>query len=343
MRLYRLVFTLLLVASPVSGHQLQTQALFLEERARGEVSVRFKTSEGPAGRASRVAVVFSPGCEPRPGLQQVREQTYVIRSWHMHCEGGLQGRTLELQGLGPSAPDAVVTVQYLSGDTLTQVLDRQSARLTLGAVPGASAVYALYGYLPIGIVHILAGPDHLLFVLCLLLVVNAMQLGWLRLVATLTAFTLAHSLTLAASLLYGLTLPPAPVEAVIALSILLLCVELARHYRQPMRSLGLSLRYPAAIAFLFGLLHGFGFAGALADIGLPAQAQGWALLLFNLGVEVGQLLFVFTLLTLVWLSRAVLKWRPEAQIPAVVSAIGAVSAYWLIDRLWPVLMHPLVL
>ena len=180
-------------------------------------------------------------------------------------------------------------------------------------------------YLVLGVEHILLGIDHLLFVLALLLIVG----NWRTLIATITAFTVAHSITLAAATLGYVHVPQQPVEAVIALSILFLASEIM-HMRRGKP--GLARRWPWLVAFIFGLLHGFCFAGALSEVGLPENAIPLALLFFNIGVEVGQLLFVGGMILLYRL------WRMTAMQPAPwaqalpVYAIGSVAAYWTIER-----------
>ena len=189
-------------------------------------------------------------------------------------------------------------------------------------------------YLHLGVEHILFGFDHLLFVLALVILVR----DWRRVAATVTAFTLAHSITLAAATLSFVNVPGPPVEASIALSIMLVAVEIlnARRGRA-----SLTLRLPWLIAFGFGLLHGFGFAGALAEVGLPKHAIPVALLFFNVGVEIGQLCFVAVVLGLIWLLRraASLRLQPTLmqrafdQLEKVIAyGIGAVAAYWVIER-----------
>ncbi len=187
-------------------------------------------------------------------------------------------------------------------------------------------------YLALGFHHILAGTDHLLFVAALLIIVA----GWRRLIATITAFTIAHSITLAMATLGWLHLPFQPIEAVIALSIVFLAVEIVRHNRSirlnTAPGVSLTYKWPWVVAFTFGLLHGFGFASALIDVGLPQNAIPLALLFFNIGVELGQLIFVgaFLLLTTVAgrLSMPRTKW---IEVPAAY-AIGAVAAYWTTQR-----------
>ncbi len=201
------------------------------------------------------------------------------------------------------------------------------------AVPGQWEVAATYCKL--GVEHILLGIDHLLFVLALLVLVK----GWRRLVGTITAFTIAHSITLAAATLGFVQVPTPPVEAVIALSILFVAGEIV-HRRQG--RLGLTERWPWVVAFIFGLLHGLGFASALNEVGLPQHAIPVALLFFNVGVEIGQLFFIACIATVT--ACAVLIAKSQGQngdiakrafaASDVVAAyiIGTVAAFWLVER-----------
>ena len=167
----------------------------------------------------------------------------------------------------------------------------------------------------------------LLFVFALLLIV----MGWKRLVGTITAFTLAHSITLVAATLGWVTVPQAPVEAVIALSILFLAVEII-HSQQG--KVGLAEKFPWLIAFIFGLLHGFGFAGALAEVGLPEQSIPHALLFFNVGVELGQLIFVFAVLAVAWVVKKLFTQNVLRKgETAIAYVIGSLAAFWFIERM----------
>jgi len=193
--------------------------------------------------------------------------------------------------------------------------------------PTGSIWKAAKRYLGLGVEHILLGADHLAFVLGLLLVVRGIGM----LVKTITAFTIAHSLTLALATLGVVGLPPRPVEAAIALSILFLAVEITRGGSN---GNGLAHRYPWLVAFAFGLLHGLGFAGALASIGLPQAEIPVALVSFNVGVEIGQLMFVFAVIAIGRLAGRHLE--PARFIP--VYLIGGLAAYWLIDRTVSIIM-----
>jgi len=238
---------------------------------------------------------------------------------------------LQIEGLEKTRTDVLVRYQLNTGDTRSQRLTPDVTSFVLSGDPTQLEVAATY--LPFGIEHILGGIDHLLFVFALMLLIAN---GW-RLIGAITAFTVAHSLTLAAATLDLISLPSPPVEAVIALSIMFLASELLQRRRGQTR---LSERYPWAVSFSFGLLHGFGFAGALQEIGLPQGEIPLALLSFNLGVEAGQLGFVVVVLALYWtlkrLAPALIAAinTPGAHAATISAyAIGGVSAYWFLDRL----------
>lgn len=247
--------------------------------------------------------------------------------WSAKCAGGLAGGTIRIAGLSRSAADVLVRLEHLDGSA-------QDARLTPAApsfvVEAASTpAQVAIAYLGLGVEHILLGTDHLLFVLALILLVR----GWKRLLWTITAFTAAHSITLAAATLGWARVPGPPVEACIALSIVLVAAELTR---EPGRA-SLAARWPWLVAFAFGLLHGFGFAGALSQIGLPQHAIPLALLFFNVGVEAGQLLFIASVLSLAALAGRVGR-RFELRPPQWASrvppyAIGSLAAFWVIQRI----------
>jgi hypothetical protein len=235
---------------------------------------------------------------------------------------GLAG-TVSVEGLGSSYSAAILNVRWKGGEARAYTLTprRPEVRLYGGAEDGRGAAEVAASYLQLGVEHILSGFDHLLFVLSLLFLVGFHK----RLLATITSFTLAHSLTLAASALGALSLRSAPVEATIALSILLVSVEALQ------RRDTLTRRWPAVVAFIFGLVHGLGFAGALAEIGLPARHANIALLTFNLGVEAGQLLVVGSAWLLMLALRRLPRLEPLRQ--GALYAIGSMAAYWTIARL----------
>ena len=264
-------------------------------------------------------------CQPTtPPTASLAAGAYVER-WGVRCAGGLSGATITIDGLAMSATDALVRIEKLDGTAQVVRLTPDSTSMVVAAA--ASWKQVAWTYLVLGVEHILLGIDHLLFVLALLFLVQ----GWRRVVLTITAFTLAHSITLAAATLGLVRVPQAPVEAVIALSIMFVAVEILRvRAHRP----GIAHRWPWVVAFIFGLLHGFGFAGALREVGMPEDAIPLALLFFNVGVEVGQLLFIGVVFVVVSLLRRVRVQWPRWAYQAPVYAIGGIAAFWTIDRVF---------
>jgi hydrogenase/urease accessory protein HupE len=314
-----------LLSLGAAAHEFTPGYLGLTESAANTFEVQWKLST-----TGGLQKVLSPQLPESCQAGEVRQ--YVvgdgeIRRWRITCPQGLAGSTIQIDGLEQTATDVLLRIDYLDGSSLTRRLDANNASVVVPAQAGWVDVSA--SYLVLGVEHILGGIDHLLFVLALLLIVNGVK----RLVLTITAFTLAHSITLGAATLGFVTVQGPPVEAVIALSILFLASELAR--RPVGSSAGdddLLNRYPWLVSFSFGLLHGFGFAGALAGVGLPEKAIPLALLFFNVGVEVGQLLFIAVVLLL---GRLVV--RASLPIPAAwpriaAYGIGSLAAFWVIER-----------
>ena len=207
----------------------------------------------------------------------------VVERWKIHRAGGLVGQAVRIEGKAVGVTDVIARVERADGTSQVERLPADRPEFIVEAPAGTGEI--AWSYLLLGIEHILGGIDHLLFVLALLLIVR----GGKRIVATVTAFTVAHSITLVAATLGWVHVPGPPVEAIIGLSIVFVAAEVVHGLRgKP----GLTARAPWVVAFSFGLLHGFGFAGALAEVGLPQKAIPVALLMFNVGVEIGQLLFV---------------------------------------------------
>ena len=247
--------------------------------------------------------------------------------WSVTCVGGLAGGAVRIAGLSATMTDVLVRQERLDGTVQVMRLTSAAPSFIVEAAPRPTQVAVTY--LRLGIEHILGGVDHLLFVLALLILVS----GTRRLIATITAFTLAHSLTLAGATLGIMHVPGTPIEAAIALSIVFVAAEII-HSRNGRA--GLTVKFPWIVAFTFGLLHGFGFASALSEVGLPQSAIPVALLFFNVGVEVGQLLFIASVFTVVAFARQAVRrtgllqpawaWR----IPPY--AVGSVSMFWVIQR-----------
>ena len=257
-----------------------------------------------------------------PPTRYIIDNAYTERA-SFNCSGGLVGQTVTIDGLSTTLTDVLARVERPDGTTQVARLTPANPAFVVEAVPSSFAIAATY--LVLGVNHILLGIDHLLFVFALLLLVNNTR----TLIWTITAFTAAHSLTLAAATLGFVQVPQSPVEAVIALSIVFVASEIV-HVSQGRP--GLTQRKPWIVAFVFGLLHGFGFAGALNEIGLPEQSIPLALLLFNVGVELGQLGFIgAVLLIYAFLNRYTFR-VPQWAKPVPAYLIGSVAAYWTIER-----------
>jgi len=307
-----LLALLTLLSRNAAAHEMTMAEMEVRETSPGEFLWQWKPGEKrPAGE--EMTLVWPEGC--------VAEQT-VLRCG----AAGLRG-TLAMEGVGKSYSAAMVKVFWLDGASRVYTFTAAQSKAQLyGSADDTRGMGEIArAYTVLGIEHILTGFDHLLFVLALLFLVGFNR----RLLFTITSFTLAHSLTLALSALGWLTLRSPPVEATIALSIVLVAAE-ALH-RQPT----LSRRWPALVAFLFGLVHGLGFAGALKEIGLPQKHLSAALLTFNVGVELGQLLVV-GLAYVVYRALATQPKFAAARTPALY-AIGAVAAYWSIGRIVSIL------
>ena len=268
--------------------------------------------------------VFPRQCEVQGSVANYFTPGAHISRWTLHCpEPGLYGQTLSIEGLAQTITDVLVRLQFLDGTSYTQILKPNATSMTVQEA--ANTWQVISDYFVLGGEHILGGVDHLLFVLCLLLIVK----GTMVLVKTITAFTIAHSITLALATLGFVHVPQAPVEAVIALSILFLAVELVK---QQQGKSDLAMRAPWIVAFIFGLLHGFGFAGALSEVGLPQADIPLALLMFNVGVEAGQLLFIAAVLLVIHFWRYLLKYDVHWLPRVTAYGIGTLSSYWVISR-----------
>lgn len=254
----------------------------------------------------------------------------VITRMQLTCNGSLAGKDIGLSNFTGAITDIIVRYIPLAdgqGRAAPQALRLTAAQPSATIAETAGRGQVAWSYFVIGIEHIVFGPDHLLFVLCLVLLIRG---GW-NIAKTVTAFTIAHSITLAGTVLGWFGLPQQPVEVVIALSIVFLAVEIIKRKEGEPR---LSERIPWVVAFAFGLLHGFGFAGALNEIGLPEGEVPTALLTFNLGVEAGQLAIVVVAMALIALLKRI---RPAAMRPVtqvMTYAIGILASVWLIERMF---------
>ncbi|MBC8188091.1 MAG: HupE/UreJ family protein [Proteobacteria bacterium] len=313
------LFFALLQAGLASAHPLAPALLELEETDSGVVVVLWKKSSlSVPGSAIRPVVPEDCAAISQPRFEE--QGVAVLTRWEIDCrEQGLVGRTIRIDGLGPARIDTLVRIRLADGRMIQRVLRRGAPSMVVPAKAEKMAVFR--DYVAIGFEHIVSGADHLLFVFGLFLICSTTR----ALVKTITSFTIGHSITLSLAALGYTNLPTGPIEVLIAGSVLVLAVELARdeHDATWMR------RHPWPMALAFGLLHGMGFAGALREIGLPTGEIPMALLSFNLGIEAGQLAFVLLLGVLGLLARRLTLPLPRR---LAVYAMGSLAAYWLIDR-----------
>jgi len=316
------------VCAPALAHEMRPAYLELRQTGAQTYDVLWKVPGRGEDLRLGLYVQFPADAKNVTEPRGAMVNNALTERWSVQRAGGLTGGTIHIDGLNATMTDVLVRLERLDGTTQVTRLTPSAPSFVVEAAPRAMQVARTY--LVLGVEHILGGIDHLLFVLALLILVK----GSGRLIATVTAFTLAHSLTLAGATLGYVHVPGPPVEAAIALSIVFVAAEIIRS-RQGMA--GLTERFPWIVAFIFGLLHGFGFASALNEVGLPQSAIPVALLFFNVGVEIGQLLFIAAVFSVVALARRVARrigmsqpawaWR----VPPY--AIGAVSAFWIIQRI----------
>jgi hydrogenase/urease accessory protein HupE len=308
------------------AHEIRPAYLQIREIEPGTYDLLWKT---PAQGDMRLAlnVVLPGACVDAAEPRSTMVDGAVIQRWRTTCAGGIVGKQVGIENLSQTLTDAIVRFEPLEGSAKTLRVTPDDPAFV---IPDRQAWTEVAGaYFGLGVEHTLFGFDHLMFVLALLILVSNFK----RLLAAVTAFTVAHSLTLAGTTLGWVSLPSAPVEATIALSIMFVAVEImrARAGRQ-----SLTAMMPWLASFSFGLLHGFGFAGALREVGIPGDAVGVALLFFNLGVEAGQLIFIAAVLAFVFIWKRVKAPAPQWAWQAPVYFIGICSAYWFVERTWGV-------
>ncbi|MGA7414129.1 MAG: HupE/UreJ family protein [Bryobacteraceae bacterium] len=322
------VLAMLLASSSAQAHEIRPAYLELRETSPGELSLVWRT---PIMSGMRLPVVLKLPDDVRnlkePVVQELTDSV-VERRWIQVGPHGLAGNRIEFPGLQLTITDVLVRAKTLDGQESTTLVHPSQPWFELGAAP--SKLHVAGAYLRLGIEHIWGGIDHLLFILALMILVK----GTRRLIATVTAFTVAHSITLAGATLGFVRVPQQPIEACIALSIVFVACEIV-HSRQGWQ--GWTERWPWIVAFTFGLLHGFGFASALNAVGLPQTAIPVALLFFNVGVEIGQLLFIAAILSIMALAHSLIR-RTAIPKPAwawrvAPYSIGGVAAFWMIQRI----------
>lgn len=304
------------------AHELRPGYLELKEVSDEVYTLSWKKPVGGEIRFELTPLV-PEGCRLTSRDRQQFANGAAVTRGTLTCSGGLGGKTLQIGGLKTAATDVLVRLQHMDGRVESHLLKPAQASVTFGAK--MTWWQRSETYTRLGIEHILLGVDHLLFVLGLLLIVAD---RWM-LVKTITSFTIAHSLTLGIATLGYASAPIAPLNAAIALSILFLGPEIVRSWRG---ETSLTIRHPWLVAFLFGLLHGFGFASGLTAIGLPRVEIPWALLLFNVGVELGQIFFVVLVILLERSFRTLEIAWPRVIAAAPCYVVGSLGAFWTIQR-----------
>jgi len=318
-----IVAFLLLVILPVNAHELRPAFLELYEDKAGEFDVLWKTPMRGEMRLALEPEFSGNNVQLTPVTTRLTKGA-AVQTWQIKTIDPLRGQLIHIAGLEATMTDTLVRAQFADGTSWTQRLTPSHPAAVIPVQQGGITVAGVY--FKLGVDHILFGIDHLLFVLALLFIAR----GTWRLVKTVTAFTVAHSITLALATLGFVHVPSAPVEAVIALSIVFVAMEIIRglegHH-------GIAANAPWVVALVFGLLHGFGFAGALSEIGLPVNHIPLALLFFNIGVEAGQLLFIAFMLGLVGVLHRIRISFPRWLELVPPYAIGSVAMFWVIQRI----------
>lgn len=328
-RLAALLWLLLACAvSPARADEFRPAYLQLTEVAPGAYDVLWKLPALDESTPLKLRPVFPEGTEVTGAVRATYAAGTTVQRWRIRVEGGLAGRPIAFPDLATVPIDVLVRVVHADGAEQLGRASRSAPSVEVAGRPGPWEVARSYTVL--GVEHILGGIDHLLFVLALLLLVDGVR----RLVATITAFTVAHSITLAAAALDVVALPGPPVEAAIALSIVFVAAEILKA-RDGVQTV--TQRQPWIVAFAFGLLHGLGFAGALAEVGLPTGSIPLALLCFNVGVELGQLAFVAAVLLAIGAGQRASR-RLGLGAPAWLGrvppyAIGGIASFWAIQRI----------
>lgn len=312
------------------AHEVRPALLQITEKSDGHYEVLWKQ---PTVGSQAVRLVPHISDRVLAGTPSSVEgaNSFQVTVWRdLRLPGGLNGRRIAIEGLERTITDVMVLITMSDGRQQQAMLHPASPSMTIDVSQSGIAVWA---YLTEGVKHILTGADHLSFVLGLMLLVR----NRMNLVKAVTAFTAAHSITLAATSLELVQVSASVIEPPVALSIVFIAVEVVRSYQQRPT---LTARYPWIVAFAFGLLHGFAFAGALRDIGLPQDAVGLALFLFNVGVEAGQLLFIGAVLAVGWGLRSVPFAIPSWTRWVAPYAIGSLAVVWLLERTTAALQAP---
>ena len=324
MNLFRnLVYSIVLFAIGLSANAHEVRPAYLQIEQTGENSFHVVWKIPATGMAVPKIYLELPENWKMTSNNASLISNALRQEWNYELNDNIHGGEITFDGLQNTIMDVLVTIKLLNGVKFSGLV---KPKKPIYVIPDTPSVWNISKtYLKLGIEHILFGFDHLLFVLALVLITFG---GW-RIVKTITAFTIAHSITLSLAALGFVHMPSASIEAVIALSIVFLAVELVHFIKG---RVGLTAKYPWVVAFIFGLLHGFGFAGALTELGLPQTDIPFALAFFNIGVELGQLVFVMVILVIIFLVNKI-KMKPKNWVKLVPAySIGIIATMWCFER-----------
>lgn len=318
-----LAICFLLICAPARADEMRPAYLEFTQASETQWQTFWKVP-AKSGLGPQSEPILPNGCEITGETIREVHNLAVLSKASVTCAGSVLGKDIGVSNIKSSQTEIFVRVAPIGSAVQSLRLDIDKPIAQIKAK--ASKWQVAQSYFVIGVEHIVTGYDHLLFVCCLvLLLLNAWQIA-----KAATAFTIAHSITLIGTTFGLIGLPQRPVEALIALSIIFMAVEIIKKDAAKPR---LSEQIPWVIAFIFGLVHGFGFAGALREIGLPEGEVGTALLTFNLGVEAGQLLIVSCLLVLLHLLNRFWARHFQIMVHSATYLIGITASYWFIERL----------
>ncbi len=320
--LFLFIFLFFATASKSLAHEIRPGFLQIVQTDQTHFNVYWKIPRLD-DKIPSISVVFPDSFKVETLTQPNPISGFVIYAYRINSETPINGQIISIDGLNKTLIDVLVHIDFLNGEKISFMLQPDNPSHIIS--DKETLLGTIKTYLILGVEHILLGIDHLLFVLALLLI----TVGFKKIIKTITAFTIAHSITLSLAALGFIGLPGPPVEAVIALSIVFLAIELLHYYKGEKT---LTAKYPWIVAFTFGLLHGFGFAGALANIGLPQTSIPSALLFFNVGVELGQVVFILCVLGFLWTLKKTKFTFPKWVTLAPVYGIGGLASYWFIER-----------
>ena len=311
-----------LFINTVTAHEIRPAYLQIEQQSETTYNVLWKVPTS-GDLVLKIYPEFEDGFNLNEASLSRPVSGAMIYQYNLNGNRPLQGSLIRIQNLNKTMVDVLVTIKYLNGEKTTLMLKPDNPETLLSGK--TSKWQVVQSYTVLGIEHIWFGIDHLLFVMALIIITT----GFKKIVKTITAFTLAHSITLSLAVLGYVNVPGPPVEAIIALSIVFLAFEILKlHQGKP----SLTAQKPWLVAFSFGLLHGFGFAGALTEVGLPQSEIPLALAFFNIGVELGQIVFVIVVSAILYVLALKKDWPLIAKkVPAYV--IGTLAAFWTIERI----------